>query len=393
MDEATGALAPLQELLWSADRRVHSAVLADFATRQRRGLFSKTVPRGCRIFAGMTTTELPPPVKLSRLIMSVWVSQALHAAAVLKIPDALGTATRRAAELAAEVGAPEDHVRRLLRALVVLEVATEEEDGFALTPMGAYLRADAPDSMRNWAVLWGRPMIWSAWGRLADSVRTGQTAPQLIAGLGTFEWVAQDPEGALIFNRSMQELTVRVSRAIGSAYDFSGLRTVVDVGGGHGALLPAILHANPQLSGVVYDLAYCADGASAFLREQGVGERTRFEAGDFFERVPPGADAYLVKSVIHDWDDAKSRAILARCREAMRADSVLLLIEILAPERLTGAPFEPMIVGSDLNMMLMTGGKERTEREYRVLARSAGLNVARVVPTPGAMSIIEARRT
>ena len=341
----------------------------------------------------MTTTELPPPVKLSRLIMSVWVSQALHAAAVLGIPDALGTATRAPAEVAAAIGAPEDQVRRLLRALVVLEVATETDGGFALTPMGAYLRADAPDSMRSWALLWGRPMIWSAWGRLADSVRTGETAPQLIAGLGTFEWVAQDPEGADIFNRSMQELTVRVSRAIASAYDFSGLRTVVDVGGGHGALLPAILRAHPQLAGVVYDLPQCADGAAAFLRAEGLSDRSRFEAGDFFERVPPGADAYLIKSVIHDWDDAKSRAILARCREAMRADSVLLLIEILAPERLTGAPFEPMIVGSDLNMMVMTGGKERTEREYRVLVESAGLTVARVVPTPGAMSIIEARRT
>jgi orsellinic acid C2-O-methyltransferase len=276
---------------------------------------------------------------------------------------------------------------------VVLEVATETDEGFALTPMGAYLRADAPDSMRNWAVLWGRPMIWSAWGRLTDSVRTGETAPQLIAGLGTFEWVAQDPEGAAIFNRSMQELTVRVSRAIASAYDFSGLRTVVDVGGGHGALLPAILRASPQLAGVVYDLPQCAEGADAFLRAEGLADRCRFEAGDFFERVPPGADLYLIKSVIHDWDDAKSRAILARCREAMRPDSRLLLIEILAPERLTGTPFEPMIVGSDLNMMVMTGGKERTETEYRVLVESAGLTVARVVPTPGAMSIIEARRS
>jgi hypothetical protein len=340
----------------------------------------------------MTTTELPPPVQLSRLIMSVWVSQALHAAAVLKIPDALGTGTLGSADVARAVGAPPDQVHRLLRALVVLEVATETDAGFALTPMGAYLREDAPDSMRNWAILWGRPAIWSAWGRLADAVRTGQTAPQLIAGLGTFEWVAQDPEGADIFNRSMQELTLRVSRAIAQAFDFSAFRTVVDVGGGHGALLPALLHANPGLRGLVYDLAQAEGGAQGFLRAQGVAERCAFEAGDFFERVPPGADAYLLKSVIHDWDDAKSQAILGRCREAMRGDSVLLLIEVLAPAKLTGAPFESMIVGSDLNMMLMTGGKERTEAEYRALLASAGLAVARVLPTPGAMSIVEARR-
>jgi len=341
----------------------------------------------------MSTPELPLPVKLSRLIMSTWVPQAIHSAAVLQLPDALAAGPRASDEVAAAIGAPADQVRRLLRALVVLEVCSESDDGrFALTPMGEYLRSDAPDTMRHWAVLWGRPMIWSAWGRLCDSVRTGETAPQLIAGVGTFEWVAQDPEGAEIFNRSMRELTVRVSRAIAKAYDFSGLRTVVDVGGGHGALLPAILDANPGMTGVVLDLPYCREGAEAFLRGQGVADRCRFEGGDFFERVTPGADAYLIKSVIHDWDDEKSRAILSRIRDAMRDDSPLLVIEVLAPERLTGSPLEGMIIGSDLNMMLMTGGKERTEAEYRHLLESAGLRVTRVLGTASSMSIVEARR-
>lgn len=357
------------------------------------GLFSKTGAPRPRIFEHMSQTDLPLPVKLSRMIMSTWVPQAIHTAAVLQLPDALAAGPRGSDDVARAVGAPADQVHRLLRALVVLELCTQGEDGrFALTPMGEYLRSDAPDTMRNWAVLWGRPMIWSAWGRLSDAVRTGETAPRLIAGVGTFEWVAQDPEGADIFNRSMQELTVRVSRAIAKAYDFSGLRRVVDVGGGHGALLPALLAANGGLSGVVFDLPYCREGAEAFLHAQGVSERCRFEAGDFFERVPPGADAYLIKSVLHDWDDEKSRAILARVREAMRDDSPLLVIEILAPERLTGSPYEGMIVGSDLNMMLMTGGKERTEAEYRRLLESAGLRVTRVLGTATAMSILEARR-
>jgi hypothetical protein len=337
--------------------------------------------------------ELPPPVRLSRMIMSVWIPQVIHTAAVLKVPDALSGGPRTSADVAREVGAPADNVHRLLRALVVLELCTEDEPGtFALTAMGQYLRTDAPDSMRSWAVLWGRPGIWSAWGRLSDSVRTGETAPRLIAGVGTFEWVSQDPEGAEIFNRSMQELTVRVSRAIPKAYDFSGLRTIVDVGGGHGALLPAILGANPALTGVVFDLPYCREGAEAFLRGQGVAERCRFEAGDFFEAVPAGADAYVIKSVIHDWNDEKSRAILLRCRDAMRDDSPLLVIELVAPDRLVGAQMEGMVIGSDLNMMLMTGGKERTEAEYRALIESCGLRVTRVLGTATAMSIIEARR-
>lgn len=341
----------------------------------------------------MTTQELPIPVRLSRLIMSTWVPQAIHTAAVLKVPDALAAGPRASDDVAGDVGAPADQVHRLLRALVVLELCTQGEDGrFALTPMGEYLRADAPDTMRNWAILWGRPMIWSAWGRLADAVRTGETAPRLISGVGTFEWVAQDPEGAGIFNRSMQELTVRVSRAIAKAYDFSGLHRLVDVGGGHGALLPAILAANEGMSGVVFDLPYCREGAEAFLREHGVADRCRFEAGDFFEAVPAGADAYLIKSVIHDWDDEKSRAILARIRDAMRNDSPLLVIEVLAPERLTGSPLEGLVVGSDLNMMLMTGGKERTEAEYRRLLESAGLRVTRVLGTASSLSILEARR-
>jgi orsellinic acid C2-O-methyltransferase len=341
----------------------------------------------------MRTTELPIPVKLSRLIMSTWVPQAIHTAAVLELPDALGAGPRESDDVAREIGAPADQVHRLLRALVVLELCTQADDGrFALTPMGEYLRSDAPDTMRNWALLWGRPTIWSAWGRLSDSVRTGEIAPRLIAGVGTFEWLAQDPEGAEIFNRSMQELTVRASREIAKAYDFSGFRSVVDVGGGHGALLPAILAANEGMSGVVFDLPYCRDGAEAFLRTQGVASRCRFEAGDFFEKVPAGADAYVIKSVIHDWDDERSRAILARVRDAMRDDSPLLVIEVLAPERLTGSPLEALVVGSDLNMMLMTGGKERTEREYRLLLQSAGLRVTRVLGTALSRSILEARR-
>ena len=335
---------------------------------------------------------LPLPVQLSRMIMSVWVPAAISAAATLKLPDHLGDGPRPSEDVAREAGAQPDAVRRLLRALVVLDLCTETDDGlFALTPLGSYLRSDIPDSVRNWAVLWGRETIWQGWGKLAEAVRTGETAPQLIAGLGTFDWLAQDPEGSAIFNQSMLELTRRVSRAVVAAYDFAGIRRIVDVGGGYGALLPAILEKHSGMKGLVFDLATCREGALRFFEEAGVGGRCEFVAGSFFDSVPAGADAYVVKSVLHDWDDERCLAILGCIREALSAEARLLVIEVMAPERVGNSFMDAMITGSDLNMLLMTGGRERTEAEYKRLIDRAGLRVARVVKTPSAMSVIEVR--
>jgi SAM-dependent methyltransferase len=323
------------------------------------------------------------------MISSTWVPQAIYAAAKLGLADALADGPRSSDELARAVSAHPSSTYRLLRALVVLGLAVQLEDGrFELTRVGSCLTTDAPDSVRSWALLWGGPMMWEPWGHLADCVRTGEMAPRFLSGASTpFELMEAHPEDAAHFNRSMLELTRGVAALLPAAYDFSRASLVVDVGGGFGALLPPVLHAHPKLRGLVYDLPRCADGARKLSAEEGLDDRCAFEAGDFFASVPAGGDVYLLKSVIHDWDDERSRAILRRCREAMKPGARLLVLEWIVPERV--GPGDAGIVGTDLNMLVMVGGQERTESEYRALLASAGLRVTRVIPTM-AMSLIEA---
>jgi hypothetical protein len=335
---------------------------------------------------------IPLPLRLSHLIMGAWRPQVIYVATVLGLPDHLASGRRRPEDLASAVDVPANTVQRLLRALVALELCTEKNAEFELTPLGEYLRADAPDTMRNWALVWGRPSIWTGWGRLLDAVKTGQTAPALLSGKGAFEWMAEDPEGHAIFNASMAELTRRHARAVAGSFDFSGVRSIVDVGGGHGALLAPILAKYPEMKGVVFDLPYCREGARRLAEKAGLTGRLDFVSGDFFESLPPGADAYIVKSVIHDWNDEKSLAILKSCRSAMSERARLLVLEPHAPEHVGTSPYDAMLVASDINMLLMTGGCERTEREYRALIEAAGFKVTNVVPTPAGMKVIEARR-
>jgi len=333
--------------------------------------------------------SVPPRFQLARLISSVWVPQALYAAAKLGLADQLSAGPLSAREVAEKAGAQPAATQRLLRALVVLELVRERSDGrLELTRLGSCLASDAPDSVRSWALLWGGPMMWTAWGQLAECVRTGEMAPKLLHGAESpFELMEAHPEDSEHFNRSMLELTRGVAAVLPGAYDFSGARRVADIGGGFGALLPPLLHARPELRGLVYDLPRCADGARELMAREGLSERCEFRAGDFFAGVPHEADVYLLKSVIHDWDDARSRTILQRCREAMQPGARLLVLEWIVPDRV--GPADAGIVGTDLNMLVMVGGQERTEAEYRQLIASAGLRVSRVIPTP-AMSLIEA---
>jgi hypothetical protein len=336
-----------------------------------------------------TPQPIPPRFQLARMISSVWVPQAIHAAARLGLADVLAEGPRSGQEVAEKAGTHAGATQRLLRALAVLELVRERDDGrFELTRVGSCLASDAPDSVRSWALLWGGPMMWAPWGRLADCVRTGEMAPKLLHGAeSAFDLMEAHPEDAEHFNRSMLELTRGVAAILPQAWDFSGARLVADVGGGFGALLPPLLHANPGLRGMVYDLPRCADGARRLMEQEGLAGRCEFRPGDFFTSVPSGADVYLLKSVIHDWDDARSRTILRRCREAMHGAARLLVLEWIVPDRV--GPQDAGIVGTDLNMLVMVGGQERTQAEYRELLASAGLRVTRVVPTP-AMSLIEA---
>ncbi|MBX3027418.1 hypothetical protein KF840_21175 [bacterium] len=339
----------------------------------------------------MSHPGIPPSLQVSRLAASLWIPQALHAAARLGVADAIAADGTASADVARAIGADPLATHRLLRALVALELCRRTDDGrFLLTPLGACLRADAPDSVRAWVLLMGGDMVWRSWGRLADCVRAGECAPRLFEGKDAFESMADHPLERAIFDQSMQELTRRAAPALVAAYDFAAARTVVDVGGGHGALLAAVLAAHPHLRGTVFDLAHCAEGAAGLAGEAGVGDRCGFASGSFFDSVPPGADVYLLKSVIHDWDDERSRAILRACRAALRPGARLLLIEVVVPERPGTAPLDQMIAGTDLNMLVMTGGRERTEAEYRALCEAAGLRVNRILPTATAFSVVEA---
>ncbi|HSQ01156.1 MAG TPA: methyltransferase [Candidatus Dormibacteraeota bacterium] len=335
--------------------------------------------------------SLPPSFQLSRMVASLWIPQVLHAVANLGVADAVGADGRASDAVARAIGADPAAVHRLLRAMGALELCTEAEDGrFALTPLGACLRADAPDSVRSWVMLMGGEMVWRCWGRLAECVRTGEPAPMLLEGKDAFEWIAAHPTEFAIFDHSMQELTRRAAPAIAAAYDFAGVGSVVDVGGGHGALLCRILQRHPHLRGVVFDQPHCASGAVALFAEGGVADRFRFTAGSFFEAVPADADVYLLKSVVHDWNDARSIDILRVCRAALRADARLVLVEVVVPARPGSSPLDQMIAGTDLNMLVMTGGRERTEAQYRALCAAVGLQVTRILPTATAFSLIEA---
>jgi O-methyltransferase domain/Dimerisation domain len=334
---------------------------------------------------------LPPTFQLSRMVASLWIPQTLHAAASLGVPDAIGPDGSTSDAVARAIGADAAGVERLLRAMVGLELCTQAEDGrFSLTPLGACLRADSPDSVRSWVMLMGGDMVWRCWGHLAECIRTGEPAPKLLEGKDTFEWIAAHPAEFAIFDRSMQELTRRAAPAIAAGYDFNGARTVVDVGGGHGTLLCGILQRHPALRGIIFDQPHCAPGAAAVAQNAGVTDRCQFSAGSFFENVPANADVYLLKSVIHDWNDERSIAILRTCRAALRADARVVLVEIVVPPRPGTSPLDQMIAGTDLNMLVMTGGRERTEAQYRALFEAAGLRLTRILPTATAFSLIEA---
>jgi len=341
---------------------------------------------------GQGQPPIPLPFQLSRMITSYWVPQSIHAAAELGIADALAGGPKRSDEIARAVDANPDAVHRLLRALVALELCAVGDDGaFALTPLGACLRSDTSDSVRAWALLLGSEQHWRSWGRLVDCIRTGRSVPEL-EGRDTWVEPSNDPGASTNFNQSMVQLTRHIAGAVAVSYDFSAFRTIVDVGGGFGALLPPILKANPELRGIVFDLPRCRDGARALAEKTGVAGRCEFVGGDFFTDSLPKADAYIIKSVIHDWDDERSVAILRTIRAAMGPEARLLVVEPILPERPGSSPFDAMLAHTDLNMLVVTGGRERTEADFRRLIERAGLRTARILPTPATMSIIEGRK-
>jgi hypothetical protein len=331
--------------------------------------------------------ELPPEVALTQMIFGAFVSQAVSVAAKLGVADLLAEQPQTVAALAAATETHERSLYRVLRTLASVGVFRETDDKvFELTPLAEPLRSDAPNSMRNGAIFMGAEWHWRVYGEMLHSVRTGKSAWSRANGAEVFDYFAAHPEHGEVFNRAMTDMSAVAAAAITEAYDFRGIDTLVDVAGGHGYLLAAALRANPDVRGVLFDLPQVIDGAPATLEREGVTDRVELSSGDFFASVPEGADAYMMKHIIHDWDDERALLILNNIRRAMRDDGRVLICETVVPEG--NEPHFGKLM--DLEMLVSPGGVERTAREYRDLLAQAGLELKRIIPTRSYLSIVEA---
>jgi hypothetical protein len=319
--------------------------------------------------------------ELQGMINGFRLSAALSVAAELGLSDELAGGPRTVSDLAAAVRADEDTLRRLLRALIAAGVYAEQEGLVVSTPLGEGLRSDVPGTMRPLARTLQDPAIWAAWGHLAHSVRTGENAFEALHGVDVWTHRQKHPEQNAIFNDNMAALSSYVADAVAAAYDFSELSTVVDVGGGQGILLEAVLARHEHLKGTVFDLPHVV---AKEPRSRALEPRWSAETGSFFEAVPP-ADAYLVKSILHDWPDDRCVQILRTCAAALNSGGVVLLVELVLdrPGHETFAAF------TDLNMLVLPGGRERTEEEYAALFDAAGLRLNRVIDTGTRMAVLE----
>jgi hypothetical protein len=327
--------------------------------------------------------------ELMKVINFGAMSQAVCVAAELGIADLLVDGPRQIETLAQATSSHAASLRRLLRALATIGFCREEDDGsFALGPLGSVLRTDSSNSLRSWTVLWGRYQ-WPLWTNLLHSVKTGESARKLASGADGFAYLEDDPDFAAVFNRAMAELTHLVAREVVRTYDFPGGRRIVDVGGGYGSLLAGILDSDPSLRGLLFDLPHAIEGARANLTKLGLIGRSELVAGDFFKSIPHGGDIYLLKAVIHDWDDKPSKLILQNCRSAMTQGTTLLLIERIVPRRFEPCPQHNAIAKVDLSMLVEQGGRERSEAEFRDLLEDSGFAVVRVLATELDYSIIE----
>ncbi|MBL8525019.1 MAG: hypothetical protein JNN20_15120 [Betaproteobacteria bacterium] len=336
---------------------------------------------------GRTTQQLLDQIGAS------WMSQAIGVAAELQLADRLSAGPRSVPQLARDAGCNEDALRRLLHALTSLEIFKELEDGrFALDDAGRHLCGDAPQSLRHWAI-WCAHYHWPIWADLLDSVRTGRSARQLKgvdAGASGYAHIERDPHGAAVFNQAMVEITGLIAAGLVSACEWEQVKHVVDVGGGYGGVIAALLAAQPAMRGTLFDLPHAMEGAAAHLARAGVDARCALVSGSFFEAVPANGDVYLMKSILHNWDDERCKEILVQCRRAMRSDAKLLLVERVMPARLGTALSDRAIARSDLNMLVSLTGHERTTDELRHLLDAAGFSLNELRPVWREFSVLEA---
>jgi SAM-dependent methyltransferase len=334
--------------------------------------------------------QLEPQWALHKLVTGHYLSRAIYVAAKLGIADLLKDGPRHITDLAAATHSHAPSLRRLMLLLVSAEIFAEGDAGcFRLAPMGQFLRCDAPGSQRAHALWLAGPFQQRAWSRLLDIVQTGEGP----SSHSLFPSLAKYPEEAAIFNDARAGKTAAVTRAFVAAYDCSRFSSIVELGGGYGLLLRTILAANPASRGILFDLPEVAEGAKEHVRAAGLTDRCEVVGGDFFEAVPGGGDAYILNSVIHDWDDAQSVAILSNISRAMAPRGKLLLVEMVLPVQVGQSPWSQIVTGSDLNMLVNTGGRERSEAEFQRLFEAAGFELTRIVPTNTPWSVVEAVRT
>jgi hypothetical protein len=332
--------------------------------------------------------QLPPPhIQLIQMGMAHWVSRIAYVAAKLSLADHLAQGPKTAEELAGPTGAHAPSLYRFMRTLTNLNILTEDQtQRFTLTPLGEALKSGAPGSARASILTLASGWMSQGWEHLLYSVQTGQCGFEQSLGMPLFDWLGKHPEEASLFSETMVGFHGLEPAAVTAAYDFSGLSTIIDVGGATGNLLTTILAANPGLRGTLYDLPHVVRDAPAFIQARGLTDRVTIESGSFFERVPAGGDAYLLSHIIHDWSEEQCLNILGRCRRAMKPGSRLLLIEMVLPSDNMSHPGKML----DMMMLVGPGGQERTEAEYRTLLDKAGFRITRLVPTESAVSVVEA---
>ena len=329
-----------------------------------------------------------PPEVMNRMLTGYWTTQALYVAAKLSIADLLTNGPRSADDLAHVTNAHGPSLYRLLRGLASMGVFTEDGTGrFSLTPLAECLRSDVPGSQRALAIMGGEEH-YKAWGELHYSVQTGKIAFDKLYGMPVFDFLSKNPEQAKVFDAAMVGVHGRETAAMTDAYDLSSIGVLADIGGGNGSLLTTVLKKYPSMRGILYDLPGVTERAKANLQSAGLTDRCKVIGGSFFESIPVGADAYLMRHIIHDWDDEKATTILRNVRQAIGKEGRLLVVEGVIP------PGNDPCFGKllDLTMLTIPGGKERTEEEYRTLFKAGGFALTQIVPTNAEVSVIEGKK-
>lgn len=334
----------------------------------------------------MNPEAIPPPLQLLKMVMGSWVAQAIGAAARLGIADHLASSMATAEELARKTDANADALHRLMRALASVGVFRMEGRKFGLNPLGEALRSNQPGSMRNIAIAETDTAHWLTWGRFGDAVRSGRSTAREALGCDAWEYYGKHPEDGAAFSRAMADISGLAVEPVLSGYDFGSAKTIVDVGGAQGALLCAMLGTNTAARGILFDLPQVTTSAREAVRIAGMAGRVEVVGGDFFRQVPAGGDLYLLKHILHDWDDPHCIDLLKVVRASMKPASRILIVEMALPDQALPTPAHLM----DLNMLVMLSGRERTVDEYAALLQKAGLRMTRFVPTKSPLGLIEA---